>query len=175
MLCEADGHVGNGKGRRNSSVRSETGAKHSKEIALILRLKGATLRNMKRGPGVRVALILAAFFSLAILCSTFSAPSRALASVGPCSQMPHGMAMKGCEHPNYLCGFDPTATLFSDSAINSVQSNDSLKILLGFAFGGPVIDVSTGLAPPGATEWTHAFFHESGKVPIRLFNSVLNL
>jgi len=84
------------------------------------------------------------------------------------------MAMNGCEHPNYLCGFDPTTSAVSYGALSSVRSNDSLKNLPAFALGVPVTDFFVETAP-GAREWKNISVAEPGKVSLRLFNSVLNL
>ncbi len=130
---------------------------------------------MKRRSTNVVAFVLAAFFAFGILCSTLAAPGHALASVSGCSQMPRGMAMAGCERPSYLCGFDAASNLLSYGALSSARSTDSLKNALGLALGAPSMDVSIGLAPPGATEWKNVSLAEPGKVSIRLFNSVLNL
>jgi hypothetical protein len=85
------------------------------------------------------------------------------------------MAMTGCERPSYLCGFDSANNLLSRGAISSSRSNDSLKDALGLALATPAIDVSSALAPPGSREWKNISLAESGKVSVRLFNSVLNL
>lgn len=130
---------------------------------------------MKREPKNVIAILFAAFFAFGILCSTFAAPAQALASVSGCSQMPGAMAMAGCEHPSYLCGFDSAGNLLSHGALSSTRSHDSLKNALGLALGAPSIDVSMGLAPPGTREWKNVSLAEPGKVSVRLFNSVLNL
>jgi hypothetical protein len=130
---------------------------------------------MKRRSKNIVAFVLAAFFVFGILCATIGSPGQALASVSGCSQMPGGMAMDGCEHPSYLCGFDSATNVLSHGALSSARSSDSFKNALGFALGSPSIDVSVGLAPPGAREWKNVSLAEPGKVSIRLFNSVLNL
>jgi hypothetical protein len=130
---------------------------------------------MKRRSKNLMAFVLAVFFAFGILCATLGAPGQALASVNGCSQMPGGMKMAGCELPSYLCGFDPATNVFSYGALSSAHSSDSLKNALGFALGTPSIDVSMGLAPPGARDWKNVSLTESGKVSIHLFNSVLNL
>jgi len=90
--------------------------------------------------------------------------------------MPGGMAMRECQHPNYLCGFDPTSNLLSYGTLSSARSSDSFKNILGLAVGAPSsINVSAGRAPPGASEWKNISLAEPGKVSIRLFNSILNL
>ena len=134
-----------------------------------------TLIGMKRRPKKVIAYGLLTFFAFGMLCFTFAAPGRALASVSPCSQMPGGKAMRGCEHPNYLCGLDPSSNLLSQATLSSARSNDSQKNLLGLAFGGPAINVASALAPPGAREWKNVSISKSDKVSIGLFNSTLNL
>jgi hypothetical protein len=89
--------------------------------------------------------------------------------------MPGGMKMAGCERPSYLCGFDPATNVLSYGALSSARSSDSFKNAPGVALGAPSIDVSIGLAPPGAREWKNVSLAEPGKISIRLFNSVLNL
>lgn len=128
---------------------------------------------MKRRTKNITACVLAAFLAFGIVCSTFSAPGRALASVTGCLQMGGGMAMVGCENPNYLCGSNPASNLLSNGAVASTRSNDSLKDVL--ALGASAIDVSTKLAPPGAREWKSISLAEPGKVSVRLLNSRLNL
>jgi hypothetical protein len=130
---------------------------------------------MKRRSKNVVASVLAAFFAFGILCSTFTAPGQALASVSGCSQTPGAMAMAGCEHPSYVCGFDSASNLLSHGALSSGRSNDSLKNALSLALGAPSIDVSIDLVPLGAREWKNVSLAEPGKVSLRLFNSVLNL
>ena len=129
---------------------------------------------MKPGSRNFVTFVLAASFAFGILCSTFAAPGQALASVSGCSQAAGAMAMAGCEHPSYLCGFNPSNVL-SSGALSSARSSDSLKNALGLALGALLIDVSTDLASPAAREWKNVFPAEPGKVSVRLFNSVLNL
>ena len=130
---------------------------------------------MKRGLASLTFIGLVVVFAAGLLCSSMAAPGLALASVTGCSQMPGGMAMRGCERPNYLCGFDPTSNFLSQGAFSSVRSNDSLKNLLGLAFAASAIDVAIQPAPPGAREWEKFSHSEPGKISIRLFNSVLNL
>ena len=130
---------------------------------------------MKRRKKNCAAFVLAAFFALGILCSTFAAPGQALASVSDCSDSSGPMAMVGCEHPNYLCGVDPSSNLLSRGALTSVRSNDSLKNALAFGLGVRSIDVSIVLTPPGLREWRNVSLAEPGKVSIRLLNSSLNL
>ena len=130
---------------------------------------------MKRRLKNRIAFVLVAFFALGILCSTLAAPTQAIASVTGCSEMPGHMAMVGCEHPSYLCGFDPARNLLSSASVSSVRPSDSLKHILGSAIGDLLIDVSPGLAPTGAREWKNIHLAEPGKVSLRLANSVLNL
>jgi hypothetical protein len=130
---------------------------------------------MKRRSKNVVAFVFAAFFAFGILCATLGAPGQALASVSGCSQMPGGMAMVGCEHPSYLCGFDPAINVLSYGAVRSAGSNDSFKDAPGLTIGAPSIDVPGDLAPPTAREWKNVSLAEPGKVSIRLFNSVLNL
>jgi hypothetical protein len=122
-----------------------------------------------------IALVLAAFFAFGVLCSTLAAPGQAVASVSGCSQTTGATAMAGCELPSYLCGYDSAGNLLSQGALSSARSSDSLKNALGLALGAASIDVSIGLAPPGAREWKNVFPAEPGKVSIRLFNSILNL
>ena len=136
--------------------------------------RSKTQNSVQRRSKKLIAYVLA-FFAAGILCSTVVAPGRAVASLSPCSQMPGGLAMRGCEHPNYLCGIDPTSNLLSQGALSSLRSNDSLKNLLGVAFGAPAIDAAIEPAPPGAREWRKVPDSEPSKVSIRLFNSVLNL
>jgi hypothetical protein len=130
---------------------------------------------MKRRSKNVVVFVLAVFFAFGIMCATLGAPGQALASVSGCSQMPGGMTMAGCERPSYLCGFDPATSVLSYGVLSSAQSNDSFKNTLGLALAAPSIDISIGLAPPGAREWKNVSLAEPGKVSIRLFNSTLNL
>ena len=130
---------------------------------------------MKRRHKNFIALVLAAFLACGILCSTFAAPGQVLASVTGCSQMPGGMAMAGCDHPNYLCGFNPASNLLSDGALASARSNESLKNALGLALGASAMDVSIEIAPSGARQCKNVSLAEPGKVSVRLLNSTLNL
>jgi hypothetical protein len=121
-----------------------------------------------------IVLVLAAFFAFGILCSTFAAPGQALASVNGCSQTPGGMEMTGCEHPNYLCGFDPSS-LLSQGALSSARPDDSVKNYLSVAVGEASIASSNSEASSIARERQSAFPAAAHKVSIRLFNSILNL
>ena len=143
------------------------------KCALTSGKKGANFNVMNQGSKNLVSLVLAFFFGLAILCASLAAPGQTGASVSDCSQTTSAMAMAGCELPSYLCG--SASNLFSPGALSSARSNDSLTNALGLALGATSIDVSSGLAPPGAREWKNVFPAESGKVSIHLFNSILNL
>jgi hypothetical protein len=149
-------------------------ARWSKRLDLMLE-RSNNLSTMRRRSKNVVAYVLAAFFAFGILCSALAAPGQALASVSGCSQMLGGMAMTGCEHPSYLCGFDTGSNLFSSGALTSARLSDSLKNALGLALDAPSIDVSGNFAPPGARQWKKVSLTEPDKVSIRLFNSTLNL
>ena len=130
---------------------------------------------MRLGSKKLTSFVLILFFALGVLCSTVAAPGQALASGSGCSQNSRPMEMTGCEHPHYLCGFDPASNLFSSGALNSARLIDSLKNVLGLALDAPSIDVSSNLAPPGASDWKNVSLAGQGKVSIHLFNSTLNL
>jgi hypothetical protein len=121
------------------------------------------------------SFVLILFFALGVLCSTVAAPGQALASISGCSQNSRSMEMTGCEHPHYLCGFDPARNLFFSGALSSARLSDSLKNVLDLALDAPSIDVSSNLAPPAARQWKKVSLAEPGKVSIHLFNSTLNL
>lgn len=146
----------------------------SKRLDLVLE-RSNNLSTMKRRSKNVVAFVLAAFFAFGILCSTLAAPGQALGSVSGCSQTSAPMAMVDCEHPNYLCGFDPANDLLSSGALTSGRLSDSLKSALSLALGAASIDVTGELAPPGARECKNVSLTEPRKVSIRLFNSILNL
>jgi hypothetical protein len=112
--------------------------------------------------------VLAAFFAFGILCSTFAAPGQSLASVTDCSQDSGGMAMTGCEHPTFLCGFDSSSNLAIPGISRLAFKND----LFVAAGGTPV-----WLAHYGA-HWIgskHDPLPARSKVSIHLFKSTLNL
>jgi hypothetical protein len=130
---------------------------------------------MKRLSRHVVVFVLAAFFALGILCSTFAAPGQAVASVSGCSQTPGAMSMAGCEQPVYLCGFDSATTLTSRGSL-TVQSSDLLKEALGLALGAASVDASVDPASsPGAGNGKKTSFARLPTVAIYLFNSVLTL
>jgi hypothetical protein len=129
---------------------------------------------MKRRRKHFVAFVLAAFFAFGVLCSTFTAPGQAFASVNGCAQTPGPMALAGCDNPSYLCGFDPASNLLSHGAFSSARSSDLLKNTLGLALGTASVHVPIDLGSPGAREW-HVSIAEPRKVSIHLFNSTLNL
>ena len=137
--------------------------------------KSNNLHIVKQRSQNFVAIGLAALFVLAVLCSTFAAPSQSLASTSGCSQTAGPMAMVGCENPNYLCGFDPTGNFFSHGALSSARSNDSVKNTLGLAVGVPAIDVSRAGAPPETRGRTYATSASLAKAPLRLLHSVFIL
>jgi hypothetical protein len=130
---------------------------------------------MKRIAKSLVALGLMLFFASAVLCATMAAPAQSLASVTGCSQDNPAMEMSGCEHPSYLCGFDPSSRLISEGAFSSTRSNDSLRNPLGLAVGDVCFDSSAYGGPFVRNEHTSAFPVGPRKVSIHLYNSVLTL
>lgn len=118
-----------------------------------------------------IAFGLVLFFALGVLCSTLAAPSLSLASASECSHGSAPMKMTGCEHPSYLCGFDPS-NLLSQGAVSSARPNDLPKNALALAVGEAFIDASKERAPLIGKD---SFPVEPQKVSIRLSNSVLNL
>jgi uncharacterized protein (DUF4213/DUF364 family) len=114
-------------------------------------------------------------FASAVLCATLAAPGRSFASISGWSHVPSGTAMEGCDLPSYLGSSASSSDRLAQSLLGSARSNDSLKNALGLAFVSPVIGLSSDLTPPGMREWRNVTVAESGKVSIRLFNSVLNL
>jgi hypothetical protein len=142
---------------------------------LDLALERSSITAVKRRPKNFIVFVFAAIFAFGILCSTFAAPGQALASVSGCSQTAGAMAMAGCGHPSYLCGFDSSSNLLAHGALSSTRANESLKNALDLAFGAPPIDISIVLAAQKAGQWKNGSLPESAKVPVHLFNSVLNL
>jgi hypothetical protein len=117
---------------------------------------------------------VAFFFASAVLCATLAAPSQSLASLSGCSQ---GTAMKmtDCEHPSYVCGFDPSSTILSQGALGSARFNDSLKNSLGVAIGEACFDSSAYSGHFVGNEYTNASSAGPQKISIHLYNSVLTL
>jgi hypothetical protein len=130
---------------------------------------------MKRTVKSLVAFGLVLVFALAVLCATLAAPGQSLASVNGCSQDNRAMEMSDCEHPSYLCGFDPSSRLISEGAFSSTRSNDSLKNPLGLAVGDACFDSSAYGGPFVRNEHTSAFPVTPHKVSIHLYNSVFTL
>ena len=130
---------------------------------------------MKRSSKNLVAFALVVFFAAGVLCASLAAPGRSLASVTGCSQTHLPMEMADCEHPSYLCGFDPSSTLLSQGAISSTPSNDSLKSTLGLTVGEACFNSSAYSGPFVGNEHTSAFPVGPHKVSIHLYNSVLTL
>ena len=85
------------------------------------------------------------------------------------------MEMSDCEHPSYLCGFDPSSRLISEGAFSSTRSNDSLKTSLGVAVGEARFDSSAYGGSFVGNEHTRAFPVGPHKVSIHLYNSVFTL
>jgi hypothetical protein len=85
------------------------------------------------------------------------------------------MEMSDCEHPSYLCGFDPSSRLISEGAFSSTRSNDSLKTPLGMVVGEARFDSSAYGGPFVGHEHRNASPVAPHKVSIHLYNSVLNL
>ena len=118
---------------------------------------------------------LVLFFASAVLCATLAAPGQSLASVTDCSQEDPAMERTGCEHPSYLCDFNRSSYLLSQSALSWTPSNDSVKNILGVAVGAPCFDSSAYGGAFVGNEHTSAFPAGPHKVPIHLYNSVLHL
>lgn len=118
---------------------------------------------------------LVLFFFLGVLCSTMAAPGQSIASVTDCSRSGGAMAMVGCEHPSYLCGFDSSANLLSQVALGSARSDDLLKSALSLIVGeAPLAESNNGALLLGQGR-ANPFVIGPHKVSIRLFNSILNL
>ena len=130
---------------------------------------------MNRASKNVVSFALAFFFASAVLCATLAAPGQSLASVTGCSQDNRAMEMTGCEHPSYLCGFDGSSHLFSEGALSSARSSDSLKNTLGIAVGELCFDSSAYGGPFVGNEPTNASSVGPQKIPLHLYNSVLTL
>lgn len=130
---------------------------------------------MNRARKNLISFALVFFFASAVLCAALIAPGQSPAAVSGCSQNSLPMEMSDCEHPSYLCGFDPSSRLISEGAVSSSRSNDSLKNTLGVlvseacfdssAYGGPFVGYEHGNASP-------VVLH---KVSIHLYNSVFTL
>lgn len=118
---------------------------------------------------------LVPFFAFALICASLAVPRQSLASVTGCSQDNRAMEMTDCEHPSYLCGFDPSSTLLSQGAISSTRSNDSLRNLLGLAVGEVCFDSAAYGGSFVGNEHTRAFPVGPHKVSIHLYNSVFTL
>ena len=118
---------------------------------------------------------LVLFFLLGLVCSTLAAPGQSLASVTECSRNDGAMAMMGCQHPSYLCGFDSSANLFPQGALGSARSDDLLKNALFLTVGEATLAGSNdGTLLLGQEHATPSVIGPR-KVSIRLFNSILNL
>jgi hypothetical protein len=130
---------------------------------------------MKRASKNLVILVLGFSFISAGLCATLAAPGQSLASVSGCSQDAIPTEMTDCEHPRYLCGFDPSSTLLSQSALSSARSNDSLKNSFGVAIGAACFDSSAYSGPFVGNEHRTARSVGRQKISIHLYNSVLTL
>jgi hypothetical protein len=136
--------------------------------------EGARIKSMKRVAKSLVVFGLVLFFTSAVLCATLAAPAQSLASVTGCSQTDLPMKVADCEHPSYLCGFDRSSNLVSESALSSARPNDSLKNALSVAVGEACFDTAYS-GPFIGSEHTIVFPVGPHKVPIYLYNSVLTL
>jgi hypothetical protein len=141
---------------------------------LTSRQKGANVKSMKRTARSLVAFSLIFLFASAVLCATLAAPGQYFGSISGCSHIPSGTAMEGCDLPRYLGSSASSNDRLAQSLLGSARLNDSLKNALGLAFVSSV-NLSLDLTPPGIREWRSVTVAESGKVSIRLFNSILNL
>jgi hypothetical protein len=130
---------------------------------------------MKRRSKNVVAFVLAATFAFGILCATLEAPGQALASVSDCSQMPGGMAMAGCDHPNYLCRFNSSSSLLSQGGLSSARYNDLSKSVHDLSIGEVPADASKEAALIGKNSEDAFLVHGLHKVSTRLLHSILNL
>jgi hypothetical protein len=127
---------------------------------------------MKHPPKSLVVFVFGAFLAFGILCSTMAAPRQVAASLSGCAGMAGEMALRGCEKPQYLCGFGSPRDFLTRGALNA-PSEDSFKNALVLDLGALGVNVTAGQALPGAKENT--FFVKTHKVSVRLFNSTLNL
>ena len=129
---------------------------------------------MKRASKILVAFGLLLFFTFGVSCAAHAAPGLALASLMDCSQNRGPMAMAGCDHPTYLCGFD-SSKLFLQATSTARHYSDLSKKGRELA----IREVQFGIpnqVPLISKNSEYIFLrHQSHKVSSRLLNSTLNL
>ncbi len=130
---------------------------------------------MKRVLKTLTAFSLLFFFTLGVVCASLAAPDQSVASATQrCPQNSLALGKMDCDQPNFMCSFGLDPRSFSSVAIISPRTHELPKAV-PLPIGGAVItglSLEISLAAIGAIVVNLRF---PEKVPIHLFNSVLNL
>ena len=127
---------------------------------------------MKRARKNLVVFGLILFFAFGVLCASMAAPGESLAAVTGCSQNSGGMAMNGCEYPNF-CGSSSSSNF--RIALRSSCPDDLSKYVFSFVLAEVSTDASSNAPLMLANGRAGGSPLTPLKVSVRLFNSVLNL
>ncbi len=151
-----------------SEISSESMAEADE---LTFNKKGATIQSMKRASKILVIFAIVLFFTFGVSCAAHAAPGLALSPLMDCSQPRGPMAIAGCDHPSYLCGFD--SPFISRGVLSSPPHKDFSKGAHDLSIG----EVRINAIKPPIGNYTEDIFlvHGLHKISTRLFNSILNL
>lgn len=120
------------------------------------------------------ALILMSLFTVGVWCASLAAPELSIASATQrCPQNSLSMGKMDCDQPNFMCSLRPNPTSLTSAVIpaRTHELGKAVTLSVGAAeFAGPPYE--TALATTGARAVN---LHFPEKVPIYLFNSILNL
>lgn len=114
-------------------------------------------------------------FTLGVWCASLAALDLSVASATQrCPQNSLALEKTDCDQPNFMCPSGPDPRLFSSVGIISPRTDEPPKgaplAIIGPAVTGPPYEVSRAGIGAAAVN-----LHFPGKIPIHLFNSVLNL
>jgi len=121
------------------------------------------------------AFSLALLFTLGVWCASLAAPNLSIASATHrCPQDSLVLGKMDCDQPNFMCSFGLDPRSFSSVAIISPRTHELPKAAAlsigGADIAGPPYEISLAAIRAMAVN-----LHLPEKVPIHLFNSVLNL
>lgn len=121
------------------------------------------------------AFSLLFLFTLGVWCASLAALDLSVASATHrCPKNSLALGKMDCDQPNFMCSFGLDPRSFSSVAIISPRTHEVPKAapfsIVGAAITGPPYEISLAVVSAIA-----ANLHFPEKVPIHLFNSVLNL
>ena len=131
----------------------------------------------------RLVVVLASFFTLAVLCASLAVPSASVARLGQHEDQPSGCAGYGSRlgdnaesNLNFLCTSDFSVGSFSKVFVISSSARDLFQnglLLIAALSQWSSHDIDLALAGDRFKGFSHTY--SARKVSTHLFNSVLTL